>query len=71
MKASCHQELLVDLDRVNCSTEIGSILYEAYADVPLFEVNHRVVHRERIVGWEFSGLSSTGLTHFHNIKILN
>ena len=55
--------------RHTCARELGDYLYDNYADLPMFELTHDMtVDPEYIEGWVYPGLSSAGITHFHNIK---
>ena len=55
--------------RNTCALELGNYLYDNYADIPMFELTHDMtVNPEFIAGWVYPGLSSAGITHFHNIK---
>ena len=55
--------------RQTCALELGNYLYDNYADLPMFELTHDMtVDPEHIEGWVYPGLSSAGITHFHNIK---
>ena len=55
--------------RHECALELGNYLYDNYADLPMFELSHDMtVDPEYIESWVYPGLSSAGITHFHNIK---
>ena len=55
--------------RRTCALELGNYLYDNYSDMPLFELTHDMtVNPDVIAGWVYPGLSSAGITHFHNIK---
>ena len=55
--------------REKCASELGNYLYDNYADLPMFELTHDMtVNPDTIAGWVYPGLSSAGITHFHNIK---
>ena len=55
--------------RRTCALELGNYLYDNYADIPMFELTHDMtVNPDTIAGWVYPGLSSAGITHFHNIK---
>ena len=59
-----------DLDlREQCARAIGDLLYDNYANIPMFHVRADVtVDPEYIAGYVFSGLTSAGISHFHEIK---
>ena len=55
--------------RNTCALELGNYLYDNYTDIPMFELTHDMtVNPDTIAGWVYPGLSSAGITHFHNIK---
>jgi ABC-type transport system substrate-binding protein len=55
--------------RHECALSLGNYLYDNYSDIPMFEISHTMaVNPEFIEGWVYPGLSSAGITHFHNIK---
>ena len=59
-----------DLDeRDQCARQIGDILYDNYADLPMFHLNADVtVDPEFIEDYVWPGLTSAGVSHYHNIK---
>jgi ABC-type transport system substrate-binding protein len=57
------------VEREQCALDLGNFLYDNHSDSPLFELTHDMtVNPEFIAGWVYPGLSSAGITHFHNIK---
>ena len=55
--------------REQCALDLGNFAFENHTDIPLFELTHDMtVNPEYIAGWVYPGLSSAGITHFHNIK---
>ena len=59
-----------DLDeREQCARAIGDLLYDNYADIPMFHTNTDVtVDPEFIDDYVWPGLTAAGASHFHNIK---
>jgi len=55
--------------RHECALKLGNHLFDNYTDLPMFELSHDMaVNPEFIESWVYPGLSSAGITHFHNIK---
>jgi hypothetical protein len=49
--------------------ELGNYLYDNYVDIPIYELTHDMtVNPDVIESWVYPGLSSAGITHFHNIR---
>ena len=59
-----------DLDeREQCAQAIGDFLYDNYSDIPMFHLKADVtVDPEYIAEYVFAGLTSAGISHFHEIK---
>ena len=59
-----------DLDeRELCARAIGDLLYDNFANIPMFHVRADVtVDPEFIADYVFTGLTSAGVSHFHEIK---
>ena len=59
-----------DLDeRHQCAREIGSFLYDNYADIPMFLIKADLtVDPEFIEDYLWPGLTSAGVSHYHEIK---
>ena len=55
--------------RGQCALELGNYLYDNYVDIPIYELTHDMtVDPDVIESWVYPGLSSAGITHFHNIR---
>ena len=55
--------------RDQCALELGNYLFDNYVDIPMYELTHDMtVDPEVIESWVYPGLSSAGITHFHNIR---
>ena len=59
-----------DIDqRHQCARNIGNFLYDNYADMPMFMLNSDVAVDPRYTAdYVWPGLTSAGISHFHNIK---
>ena len=59
-----------DLDeRHQCAREIGNFLYDNYADIPMFLIKADLtVDPEYIEDYLWPGLTSAGVSHYHEIK---
>ncbi len=56
-------------ERSQCARKIGDFLYDNYADIPMFHLNADVtVDPEFIADYVWPGLTSAGVSHYHNIK---
>ena len=55
--------------REKCARDIGDFAYNNYANIPLFHNNADVtVNPEYIEGYVWPGLTSAGISHYHEIK---
>ena len=63
-------EALADRDkREVCAQAIGNLLYDNYANIPMFHIRSDLtVDPEYIAEYVFTGLTSAGVSHFHNIE---
>jgi ABC-type transport system substrate-binding protein len=59
-----------DLDeREGCARAVGDFVYDNYSNVPMFHHHAEVtVNPEFIADYVWPGLTSAGVSHFHNIK---
>ena len=56
-------------ERDNCAREIGNYLYDNYIAAPMFHLYADVtVNPDFIESYVWPGLTSAGVSHFHNIK---
>jgi ABC-type transport system substrate-binding protein len=56
-------------ERDQCARVIGDILYDNYADIPMFRLNADVtVDPAYITDYVWPGMTSAGVSHFHEIK---
>ncbi len=56
-------------ERDNCAREIGNFIYDNYMVAPMFQLYADVtVNPEFIESYVWPGLTSAGVSHFHNIK---
>ena len=56
-------------ERDRIARKVFNYLFEQYNDVPLFQVFTQVaVNPEVVSGWQFPGVTSSGLGHYHLIK---
>ena len=63
-------EKSADLDvRQQCALTIGNLVYDTYGQIPLYLLkSDLVVDPEYIAEYVFAGLTSAGISHFHEIK---
>jgi ABC-type transport system substrate-binding protein len=56
-------------EREACARTAGDFLYDNYADIPMFHLNADVtVNPEYVESYVWPGLTSAGVSHFHNIR---
>ncbi len=60
----------IDLEeRDQIAREIFNYLFEQYNDIPLFEVFTQVaINPEVVAGWQFPGVTSSGISHWHLVE---
>ncbi len=68
-KYQCLVESADLAERDQCARALGDFLYDSYADIPMFHLNADVtVDPKYIEDYIWPGLTSAGISHFHNIK---